>query len=1260
MIVYFFKNSFNNLKFLLMKKFTHSKNYGIKTRQLFGIVLVFFAMLSISTVSNAQCQISADNHIHVVLSDDNCDATLMQEMFLSNDGSNCTVADHFEFEVKDMAGNVLIAMTPNAVVDASYIGGTYNLKIEAHDNLHTVLSAVTLTFDVADNTPPTIDCPPTIDTVNIQCYQQDTYVLPISDNCSGVDSVLINEVITDNDCSVLQGMPATVFRRIDRTYVAIDSSGNHSAPCTVHFQVNRLTDTEFATMIRFPEDKVKAHQNAIQCSDADDYKDTNGNFDPNKTGWPYLVYPDQNLTAAEIAAGNVTDTAVLNNSCTFSCNLASTYVDVKVNTCPECIEKVVRFWTVVESSCQYPERFYPNIQTIEIVDTINPTIILPANTQTTTNVSGNFPNDSNGNPVSCGAIYTFPQPEMSDLCTPNSSLVYTISVVNDAGTPVLFADTTETKSTVTRALPIGVNDITYTVYDKCGNSTSNSYELEIVDLTRPIAVCIQKTTVSLGSDGKAYLYAPVLNSGSHDECCAVNDFKVKRMNDAAFADIVEFDCGDVPLGTNDPQTVQVILRVTDNSGNFNDCMVEVEVQDKIPSTIECPQSIAVQCDYPYDENNLSKYFGKVVKQDEVRKTYHTGANYKGVDANANGYTWSNAVLNYSFQDGVANDNCLYNLNPQEVIDNTYPIFDIAQCGNGYIERKFKSDDAGTATCTQTIWFVRDNQFSEDDIDWPSNITKESSDCKALSEYTPEKLNSSPVIHEGSCDIVGLTGNLLMNHHDDVTYLNGDETAKGCFIINRSWKVTDLCQVYTAGPNKGLNRFWNKTQIIKVLNTVDPVFTTDCATSEASSFDNCDGAKIDLTMSATDDCTDDDKLLWRYQIDYNGNGTWDIDSNDSNNNSTIQGGSATVPADITHPFGTHDIVWTVWDQCGNQKQCLTTFTIKNKVPPSVGPVCGGAFIIVLDGAPVCSKEQSAEDLGPCLHAEYSCDPNAELVYTFDAPMPNGLASKTYDCSHVADDQAEHLYVSVIVDGEWVYNSAQITIDVQSNDPNCGCPAESGNLVNGIVSGKLTNLSNVPIEGTKVQLIGNEVESISTNVDGEFAFTPTALNKSYKVRPISADDYVNGVSTLDLVQIQKHLLNIKKISSPYSIIASDANNDHKISASDILMLRKVILGSSEEFTNNSSWRYISKDYDFANVKNPLNGDYDYRIEELAGDMAIDFIAIKVGDINGDATINGNVVESRSAESIVFDIENREYTANETVEIPVYAKDFNSVQG
>jgi hypothetical protein len=47
-------------------------------------------------------------------------------------------------------------------------------------------------------------------------------------------------------------------------------------------------------------------------------------------------------------------------------------------------------------------------------------------------------------------------------------------------------------------------------------------------------------------------------------------------------------------------------------------------------------------------------------------------------------------------------------------------------------------------------------------------------------------------------------------------------------------------------------------------------------------------------------------------------------------------------------------------------------------------------------------------------------------------------------------------------------------------------------------------------------------------------------------------------LDLVKIQNTLLGIEPFTSPYDLIAADANNSQTVSAIDLVELRKLILG------------------------------------------------------------------------------------------------------
>ena len=56
-----------------------------------------------------------------------------------------------------------------------------------------------------------------------------------------------------------------------------------------------------------------------------------------------------------------------------------------------------------------------------------------------------------------------------------------------------------------------------------------------------------------------------------------------------------------------------------------------------------------------------------------------------------------------------------------------------------------------------------------------------------------------------------------------------------------------------------------------------------------------------------------------------------------------------------------------------------------------------------------------------------------------------------------------------------------------------------------------------------------------------------------------DYMNGVSTLDLVKIQRHILRIREsLDSPYKLIAADVNGDNDVKASDLDRIEKVDLG------------------------------------------------------------------------------------------------------
>jgi hypothetical protein len=151
------------------------------------------------------------------------------------------------------------------------------------------------------------------------------------------------------------------------------------------------------------------------------------------------------------------------------------------------------------------------------------------------------------------------------------------------------------------------------------------------------------------------------------------------------------------------------------------------------------------------------------------------------------------------------------------------------------------------------------------------------------------------------------------------------------------------------------------------------------------------------------------------------------------------------------------------------------------------------------------------------------------------------------------------------------------------------------------------------------------------------------------------------------IQRHLLGKQDLDSPYKIIAADANNSGTISAGDISELRKLILGVVAELDDVASWRFVPAVHTFEDERNPWHaGGFNETIthRSLKGqEMTSDFYAIKVGDVTGDASVDGLKDNStRSDEPFIVRVETSTFSAGEEVEVTfssVEAKELSGYQ-
>lgn len=1287
-----------------------------------GLIAFLYMAFSLSTGVNAQCVLPMDDNVQISLSEDNCTATLTQEMFLTNDGATCTVADHYEFEVRTANGaTVLVPKAANVVIDHSFLGGTFMIKLYAVNAGGATINSNTGLFTVVDQVPPTLECFTKSTTISGELATTDlTFtrtsssgptVAPACNGASGTGVGVyydVQEVVVSKTGSYTfalngAGAPAAqLFVQVyadefDPTSLCTNFLYDNFAPAlggnltfslnltayekyylvttsvlpgqvglynytvtppsnglvytenpTCTFDIYCYEDINSVAILGFDNcttptsvvwtNEVVTENNCVNGLPVDvkrrivrTYKavDPSGNLSepstvtinvhvmPDAVFYSGIIFPENyscvlgnpiscsagfplDLTYPTHPAPSYSgwpqlvidgDTTELGQTCISNCDLSVSYTDVEVTNTCSPCTKRILRTWTITES----NCLVPP-RTRVYIQTIDVKDITPPVVTCPANVKVNT------NQFTCNANYKFPVPTVTDDCQPASNFEWDITVDNPLAPPVMFVDNANLNNAPTKTIGAGVNTVTYTVYDGCTNSSTCTFTVTVEDKVQPVAICQQYTILSLTADGEAQLPASAVNSGSYDNCSGIT-LKIKRMektNDP-FRDYVTYNCNDL---ASQPWTV--VLQCTDAAGNVGSCMVNVGIQDKLGPAITCPADQRVACDYNYEPTNLRKYFG-----------------------------WPTAT-----------DNCSVTVAETDSTTTAYA------CYNSTIKkivRKFTATDNGnrTANCEQKIEFIRTSYFGFDgnghttpnangQITWPRDTSYNTCLDKNSATVSTSKLHPNqsgyPVLQEFACDQVGFS-------YSDFIAVDNDsdlDNNVACFKIIRTWTVIDDCHKLDGTFAK-----WVHDQVIFVTNNVAPVLSA-ISNKTVCSYDSlCESGHIDLAYTATDDCTQVEDLRWRYRLDYGNNNPinkWDYTS------PIFNGGSLNASGD--YAIGTYKILWEVWDQCGNKTSKEQLFTIQNCKKPT--PVCKGKVVVELTNSQLGGPTAFLMDT--CLNccSYHVC--GYDLVFSFSADTSDHI--KWFGCNEVANDQQVKLYVTAILpDGTTTQDYCNTVIDVQDN--NHLCPSIP--ILYGTVSGNIKTKDNIKLQDVTVKLAGSEMNDVKSNANGEFMFPQVSLGSSYTVTPISTTDYLNGLSTLDIVLIQKEILGLKKFDSSYKFIAADINNDKKVTASDIQSLRKLILGQKDKFENNNSWRFFTNSNDLSGSENPLGETLieTYPFSKLNDNINVPFTAIKIGDISGDA-IGANLakLEIRNGQNIKFLSDEKEFKTGDIVEIPVYA--------
>lgn len=543
-----------------------------------------------------------------------------------------------------------------------------------------------------------------------------------------------------------------------------------------------------------------------------------------------------------------------------------------------------------------------------------------------------------------------------------------------------------------------------------------------------------------------------------------------------------------------------------------------------------------------------------------------------------------------------------------------------QCGVGNVTRRWRITDAGGRTdqCSQLIRVVNNNPFNGNNINhlrWPAN--EDLVGC--MNDNTDPTQTGEPIINAPECSLVAWT------HSDKV--FNFQDGA--CFKILRTFTVIDWCQYddnNTGGNSPGI---WQHTQVIKLNNTEAPEFGSCNNYDACITGEDCRGF-VEMTQTATDDCAHlgEEDLVFSFAIDY---------FNDGSVNATGSGNDASRVMDI----GVHKITWTVEDKCGNQSTCSQLVTVRDCKKPT--PYCITDITTVV--MPSTGMVQIwATDFD---HGSFDNCPG-ELSFAF----ANGTNSMTFDC----DDEGMNEVQIYVTDAAGNTDFCTTTINIQVNS---GC--EGARIAGQIATEVSGNVGAVEVMLENMDT--HDQRTFMTDASGHFQFFNIAENTDYEISATKNDDHTNGVSTLDLVMIQRHILGFSEFESAYKVVAADINNSKSVSAADVTELRKVILGIQNQFNNNNSWRFVDNGQEFAETNQPwpLKEVIDVR-DFIDNAMDNNFVAIKVGDVNGSATSNVSnaTSEPRSAFTTEMTVMNQEYTAGERVEVPVTAENFDNLAG
>ncbi len=948
---------------------------------------------------------------------------------------------------------------------------------------------------------------------------------------------------------------------------------------------------------------------------------------------------------------------------------------------------------------------------VELNETVDMTLSAPVNaTILDGSGTGTITNDD-------AAVITITSPSLNEPDVSNVNMTFDVTMSNPSDANVSFNFNT-LDGTATTAN----NDYTFTT----GSHTMTPGQVTKQILVPIIADCtIEPNEVffmilsSLAVNGRAITFSgsgstltgtgtilnedapPVITCPANVTIsCEVNPIPANTGGSATATD----DCPALPVITFTDVTTPgscinnyIITRTwkaTDGTNDMSTCTQTITVRDITSPTITCPGPVTVSCAALVPAANTASvttsdnctgsvtvtFVSDVISNQTCTNRYTVTRTYRATDVCGNSSTCSQIITVNDITAPTltcpppitvtcaalvpapapgsisASDNCAGGVTVTFVSD----VISNQTCANRYtLTRTYRATDVcgNSATCTQVI--------TVNDV-IPPSITCPADQALSCSENVPVA-NIAGVISSDNCAgavTVTFVGDAISN-----------QTCANKFTVTRTYRSTDVCgnsstctQVFTVNdktppaivgvPANITIECTTPIPAVPVVTTTDncnsPVSLTFTEVNDQSPWTQlCESMTYTVTRTwvATDVCGNSTSKVMTIRVQDTKPPTFksvpppfltvECDDDNANNVDPVPVDACdATPAmllDIKYKFDPAKCVnnylaiytWTAGDNCGNTTQYTQVITVTDTTGPVI--LCPPNILLFSD-VPI-------NVTWPSPKADDDCEGTKSVVQTAGPVSgslfnPNTLTTIVYQ----ATDECGNL------------STCSFTVAIKKKGGSKG--------VN--ISGEIKDPTTQYISNVEVKLTGDLSQYI---VGSKFSFEDLPLGSDLEVTPSKTTDPLNGVSTLDMVQITNHILGKKLLDSPFKLLAADVNQSKTITGGDLVKIRKLILHVVDEFDDVDSWEFLPASTNFIDPANPWKNTLlsSIKFNNIQANKIADFTAIKMGDVTWDAVgnVTGSSLEIKGNESTLLKATEKHFNAGEDVQMIVSAADIKRLE-